>query len=484
MSAARRAHGGQAGLAHIVIGLLALPLSLLPFILYASMTPEGRLVRDRVLVKIAPPSLPKLSAAQKRQAAALAPQYQGGVVALVYHGIGSGSGDGDGYVISPERFGQHLVMLKAAGLNPVTASDVARAFTGGPPLPANAVMISFDDGRSDAMMFADPLLKQARVPATMFVITGAASRPGVYYAPWGSIEKYARSGRWDIQSHTSEMHHMQDSAGNQSLPALTGLKPGESLDQFRRRVGSDLDKASSAIASHIGHRPSAFAYPFGAYGAERTNDPAIRDILREEIAKRYRVAFEQDEQDSIPLLNADQDHLLLRRLEVGNWSGSELLDRIGRIAGRNPAPGPDGALIEQHPGDADLSLLQGQPPAPPVTPGIANGGFVIPGPNGGPPIVIPAPAQLSALSSPTASSGGSSGGSAIGNTGGSTGGTGASTGGGTSTPVTTPPVTSPPVTSPPVTAGPPATSPPTTTAVPGCGRNSNGQPKKCTGGGG
>ena len=134
-------------------------------------------------------------------------------------------------------------------------------------------------------MFADPLLAQAGMSATMFVIAGAASKPGVYYASWDRIEAYARSGRWDIQSHTSGTHHEQKADGGESLPALTSRANGESPDEFRARIREDLGKASAAIDAHVGQGPVAFAYPFGAYGADRTNDPAIADILREEVAR-------------------------------------------------------------------------------------------------------------------------------------------------------------------------------------------------------
>ena len=94
----------------------------------------------------------------------------------------------------PARFGEHLATLRAAGMHTVTAADVARAFGAGKPLPPNAVMISFDDGRADAMMWADPLLKQAGMKATMFVISSAAADPGIYYAGWERLRAAARSG--------------------------------------------------------------------------------------------------------------------------------------------------------------------------------------------------------------------------------------------------------------------------------------------------
>lgn len=317
-----------------IVGLIALPLSMLPFIAYGTFTPEGRLVRDRAIVALHPPKLPELSSVQIESIAGSAPRYSDAVMVLAYHGIGSSDAEG-GFVISPERFGEHIATLRTAGMNDVTADEVARAFEHGDPLPPNAVMITFDDGRADAMMFADRLLDEADMSATMFVISGAAEKPGVYYASWDALEDYSRSGRWDIQSHTAALHREQEVSDGRMLPALTSLTAGESLEEYRARVRSDLARASSAIQAHTGRRPVAFAYPFGAYGVDRTNNSKIQQILHEEVVRRYELAFHQDEQDSIPLATSAQDPLGLRRLEVEDWSGAELLLRIGESARRS-----------------------------------------------------------------------------------------------------------------------------------------------------
>ena len=319
-------------LRQLIVGLLALPLSTLPFIAYATATPEGRLVAERISVAVRPPTLPQLTEAQVAAARTGAPAYSGQVMLLAYHGIGSGSDAEGGFVISPSRFGEQLATLKAAGMHTVTAAQVATAFAGGKPLPSKAVMISFDDGRTDALLYADPMLADGGMSATMFVIAGAASNPGVYYASWADLKDYSRGGRWDIQSHTAVMHREQKVADGRMLPALTSLVYGESLDQYRSRVRTDLSDASAAIKEHIGMTPVALAYPFGAYGAERTNHPAIRQILAEEVGKLYGVAFQQDDQDDIPLAGPGQDPLSLRRLEIGDWSGPALLSRIRAAA--------------------------------------------------------------------------------------------------------------------------------------------------------
>jgi peptidoglycan/xylan/chitin deacetylase (PgdA/CDA1 family) len=359
-----------AGIRQLVTGLVALPLSAVPLVAYLNLTPEGRLVRDRALVAVAPPSLPDLTTAQRAAAVKAAPRYDGAVMALAYHGIGSASDGEGGFVIAPARFAEHLATLKAAGMRTVTAAQVAEAFDGGTPLPEKAVMLSFDDGRTDAMMFADPLLKEARMSATMFVITGAAAEPGIYYASWDKLESYARSGRWDLQAHTDELHREHEAAGGGTLPALTSLYEGETPDEYRTRVRADLASSSAAIDNHTDRRPVAFAYPFGAYGAERTNSQEVRRILREEVDRRFAVAFHQDEQESIPLATPEDDRLGLRRLEVQDWSGVELLQRIAAAAGRtgrspvDTAPPPDPAA--------------GVVPLPEVPPAITDPDLTIP----------------------------------------------------------------------------------------------------------
>jgi peptidoglycan/xylan/chitin deacetylase (PgdA/CDA1 family) len=321
----------------IVVGLVALPLSALPFVGYLTLTPEGRLVRDKVMVSISPPRLPELSDAAEARIESIAPRYNGGVMVLAYHGIGSSDAEG-GFVISPERFGKHLAVLRAAGMHFVTAAQVADAFKARRSLPRNAVMVTFDDGRADAMMFADPLLEQADATATMFVIADAAGDPGVYYAGWEDIKAYAASGRWDIQSHTSDLHREREVDSGGTLPALTSLAPHESIAEFRARVHADLQSASSAIEARTGTPPVAFAYPFGAYGADRNNHPRIEAVVRHEVARHYDLGFQQDDQDTIPLANCASDALLLRRLEVGDWSGVQLLARIRSAARRTKTP--------------------------------------------------------------------------------------------------------------------------------------------------
>ena len=324
----------------LLLGLLVIPLSLLPFAAYASLTPEGRLLKDKAELALAPPELGSLDGALRAEVEDAIPEYRNAVMPLVYHGVGSSSsGEGD-YAVSPERFGEQLAAMRAAGVHFVTPERVVEAFEGGRSLPPRAVLLTFDDGRTDAMMWATPLLEQAHAAATMFVITGAAESRAVYYADWDALKRYDQ-GPWNLQSHTDSLHVEHEAEGGESLPALTSTEPGESLAEYRARVKTDLDRADRQLRARTGRRPVAFAYPFGAYGAERTNDPAIRRILAEEVGRRYRLAFHQDDQATVPLATAESDRLGVRRLSVGDWSGQTLVRRIAAAARRTPLPGDE-----------------------------------------------------------------------------------------------------------------------------------------------
>src|SRR5204863_2918088 len=156
-------------------------------------------------VDVVKPHLPSLSTADEHWARAHAPSYSGGVAVLVYHGVGS-KGDESAFSITPEQLGSQLAYLRAAGVQVVTARQVADAFRQHQSLSPRAVMLTFDDGRAEAMLWADPLLADAGLRATMFVITQAAGSRGIFYAGWDQLKHYSASGRWDLESHTAGLH--------------------------------------------------------------------------------------------------------------------------------------------------------------------------------------------------------------------------------------------------------------------------------------
>lgn len=482
----------------MLAGLLMLPLSLLPFVAYFGNTAEGRLLWSRVRLTFQAPTLPELSPGALVRADGFLGDEPGKAAVLVYHGIGSGpSGEEGLYTVTPEHFAEQMAVLKAADANVVTASELVELRRKGRVIPPRTVVITFDDARAEAMSWADPVLEDAGFRATMFVIGDKVDDSGAFYAGRDRLEEYARSGRWDLQAHTFGSHVMQDTDAG-SLPALTSRRPGESLDGWRARITEDLARGDRVIRELTGRRPVALAYPFGAHGTERTNDPRIERELRRIVQGRYDAAFHQDDQRTVPAVTCGDPETELRRLTVPNVPGTDLLRRIRDMEDRTEVPEhclPEGRRTVPSNGDPTASTVGERPDAPSTDDRRAALASAVDlgGPDGGPtsggPVAVPATMLVGATDRATST------------------GTPAAGGGRPTTPApttivtppaptpTTTPVTAPrptpaptttvpvapPTTRPPATttttiARPPTTAPPATTTTVPCTRgNGNGR---------
>lgn len=338
-----------------LVGLLMLPLSLLPFYAYLTATAEGQLLWSKASVTIERPDLAPLDIDERRWVRANAPDYSGGAAVLVYHGVGDAGDDTDEQAMSAETFGRHLAALEEAGMTPITVSQLADACADGDgsELPDDAVAVTFDDGREESMLYADPLLEEAGWVASMFVITGAADEPGVFYASWDDLRTYAESGRWDLQGHTAQLHDVVETDDpDDQYPLLVNRVDGEDLAAWEDRVEADLDEADARLSTEAGvPKPAAFAYPFGAWGGDpRTLDDRIAPALHDLLEQRYELAFVQDDQDSVPLADCSGDPLRTRRLDVGDWGPRKLIHRLRAMAERTTSSRPPLASDPHHPG--------------------------------------------------------------------------------------------------------------------------------------
>jgi peptidoglycan/xylan/chitin deacetylase (PgdA/CDA1 family) len=141
---------------------------------------------------------------------------------------------------------------------------------------AAAISYTFDDGIRDQYELAYPMLQQAGIHATFFVITSvipdkqeevAARKPGSAGGiSWEKLQEMAAAGH-EIASH---------SWSHPNLPKLN--------DQ---QLHEEIDKADSSIASRLGKAPLTFAYPYNAF-----DDRVHAAVMQRHIASRdYQQAF-------------------------------------------------------------------------------------------------------------------------------------------------------------------------------------------------
>jgi peptidoglycan/xylan/chitin deacetylase (PgdA/CDA1 family) len=173
-------------------------------------------------------------------------------VVLMYHAVGDRGEPAGRYLIPMTRFAEQLHWLRRQGYQAVRLDEILedrRAFR---LPPARAVAITFDDGYEDNHRLAFPLLRDAGMPATFFLVSARLGEGNV----------------WDVEGELAgrpllgvdQAREMQDAgmelgAHTRSHPPLSELAEAGLDDEI---AGSRGD-----LAQALGRPVSSFAYPYG-----------------------------------------------------------------------------------------------------------------------------------------------------------------------------------------------------------------------------
>lgn len=225
----------------------------------------------------------RLRAAIKHALAQLRSRRAGaGVTILTYHRVGGGSFDE--LDLAAADFADQAELM--AWANVVSLDEASRRLETGDRSPC--VVLTFDDGFADVYHNAWPLLRERRLPFTLFLATryvggrmrweGATAKSDGLALGWDQIGEFAESGLCTLGNHTH-----------------SHVRP----DQL---TADELDGCSDEIERRIGVRPRHFAYPWGV------SVPALEGDLRD----RFRTASTGVVGRNLP----GRDPMRLRRVPV------------------------------------------------------------------------------------------------------------------------------------------------------------------------
>ena len=239
---------------------------------------------------------------------------------------------------------EHLRALRAAGYQAVTLAELRDALTGGAPLPRKPVLVTFDEGYLSTYEAADPVLRELRWPAVMFLRTERQERRDVAFLFWDRVERMQESGLWEIASGDP----CEPRAVAEAIPAPP---PGVEL------IAQRLDARTVPAWAPRGNDPVV------ALGAA---EPVRRS--RESGAPPAWLGFVDDLAGANAL---DANPYRLARLRVAaSWTPAQLIGRLDRALAPPPPAGPsappaavwldgEGSIVE----DAGGIRLTGAPRA-------------------------------------------------------------------------------------------------------------------------
>lgn len=177
-----------------------------------------------------------------------APRRELVVPILMYHRIGVPARGAPpitrGLTVHPADFARQMKWLKQNGYRTVTQRELYEGLFRGRRLGRKPIVITFDDGWSDVLHRASPVLSRLGMRATAYVITGRTTNGDRAFLTWRQLQALERRGI-EIGSHT--VTHAD----------LTSLSDREAL--------RELVQSRRALERRLGHRVQWFAYPFGAY---------------------------------------------------------------------------------------------------------------------------------------------------------------------------------------------------------------------------
>jgi len=154
--------------------------------------------------------------------------------------------------VTPERFREHMDYLAEWGFEVVPLESLVGLLREGKPLPDKTVAITFDDAYESVYDTAFPLLKKRDWPFTIFVNTAPLDAHKGGFVTWEQLGEMAKAGA-SIANHSTEHNHLQR------------LKPGESREQWRKRIHAEVMDAEKRIEEQTGQSHRILAYPYGEY---------------------------------------------------------------------------------------------------------------------------------------------------------------------------------------------------------------------------
>jgi peptidoglycan/xylan/chitin deacetylase (PgdA/CDA1 family) len=233
-------------------------------------------------------------------------------VVLMYHRVVHAIPDTYGLCLTPERFRDHMAMLRRDFV-PLPLTDITTHLADG-TLPAGVVAITLDDGYLDNLTTASPLLQENEIPATFFIPTERLSERSEFW--WDTVERvlmseYQVPDRLDLSDLGGAIYKTQTAADrNIAQIAVSEYIRGLAADfrdvvldrivtwaaidvsprETHRRMVTDevrelAGRPGHTIGAHTVHHLSLPTLPAGMQRYEMNDSKAVlEDIVGREVA--------------------------------------------------------------------------------------------------------------------------------------------------------------------------------------------------------
>lgn len=270
-----------------------------------------------------------------------------GFVALSYFGVARNESS---KYVGRDTLRQQLSLLKDQGFETISQDQVTRFLEKGEPLPEKALFLSFEDGRNDSSIFAQPVLEALNYQATMFTYADKMNTSDTKFLKPRDLKPMMRSGYWELGSNGYRLTYINTFNDRGELlgvipendvPDKTDIEyynhylmdylrdeyliSTESKQEMEARIAKDYTKMKKVYESAFGFVPKSYAimhanalYNNMNENVEAVNDKYIRDT--------FGMHFNRDQK---AYNDREADPYNLTRIQaIPSWSVNHLLMKL------------------------------------------------------------------------------------------------------------------------------------------------------------
>ncbi|MBU5485857.1 polysaccharide deacetylase family protein [Clostridium sp. MSJ-11] len=264
-------------------------------------------------------------------------------------------------LIDNDMLSKHLSAMKASGFETISQQDIIEYYKEGKPLPQKAMYISFEDGRKDSALFAQPIMEKLNYKATMFTYANKFVIGDMKFLMPKDLKKMEKSTFWELGSNGYRFEYinvfdrfnnflnilnqdqfnmvakyMEEDYNHYLMDFIRDKNgiPVENRTEMEKRIKWDYAQMRDIYTKELGGIPNAYMimHANGLYGDA---SPLATNVNNEEIKKTFKLHFNNEGKS---FNGKEEDIYKLTRLQVQPyWYTNHLLMRVWQETGKDVA---------------------------------------------------------------------------------------------------------------------------------------------------
>lgn len=279
---------------------------------------------------------------------------QDGFIAFSYFGVGR---TGTAKLVAQRQLDQQLKALHEQGYQTVSQQDIIDFYSKGAPLPDKALFLSFEDGRNDSSLFAEPLLKKYNFKATFLSYADKMGKSERKFVQPKEMLKMTKTGYWEMGTNGYRLTYINifDKDGRflgmkdeKELTDKTNVAyynhylmdflrdenmiPVENRMQMEARIEQDYTLMKEIYSSKLGYVPSVYMI-MHANALGQGMNPLVTAANTTNIERMFQLHFNRE---GSSYNDRDLELTNLTRVQPEpSWSTNHLLMKIRKDTGES-----------------------------------------------------------------------------------------------------------------------------------------------------